>query len=92
MVAPEDCLRPCLFGYPRQDQGLLVLKAHGGEAHQIVAPRQFFHILAVVLQAVYIRHMHRTQVLHMRRQRGQPQIRNSGDAVEIRLHYGGGEQ
>ena len=37
MVAAENRLCACLLGNRCQRQGLLVLKAHGGQAHQIVA-------------------------------------------------------
>ena len=92
MVASEDRLHSRLLGDSCQGQSLLILKAHGGEAHQIISLRQLFHILAVALQPVDIRHMNCAQIIHMGCQRGQPQIGKACNAVKIRLHYGRGEQ
>ena len=39
MIPSEDRLSSCLFSYTRQSQGFLILKAHGGQAHQIIALR-----------------------------------------------------
>ena len=92
MIASENRLCACLFGDGCQSQGFLVLKAHGGQAHQIVAVNDPLHILPVIFQAVNVRHMHRAQIVHMRRQGGQAEIGQAGDAVKVELNHGRREQ
>ena len=72
-----------------QGQSLLILEAHGSYPHQIVAVDYALHISPVVLEAVDIRYMHGAQIIHMRCQRSQPQVRHPSDAIEIKLHHRG---
>ena len=44
----------------------------------------------MVFQSVNVCHMNCAQVIHMRRQAGQPQIGQAGYAVEVQLNHRGG--
>ena len=68
MISAKNRLGSRLFGDSGQCQSLLILEAHGSYSHQIVAVDGFPHIIAVILQAVYVGHMNGAPVIHMRRQ------------------------